>query len=61
MFIRRTTIKSRALGESYYSCRLVESVRAAAGVRQHTLLNLWHPDARGGRHPDHSGLLGVAA
>lgn len=40
MFIRRTTIKSRERGEPYYTYRLVESVRAAAGVRQQTLLNL---------------------
>jgi len=40
MFIRRTTIKSRESGEPYYTYRLVESVRVAAGVRQHTLLNL---------------------
>jgi hypothetical protein len=40
MFIRRTTIKRRESGESYYTYRLVESVRVAAGVRQHTLLNL---------------------
>jgi len=40
MFIRRTTIKSRESGEPYYTYRLVESVRTAAGVRQHTVLNL---------------------
>jgi len=40
MYIRRTTIKSRESGEPYYTYRLVESVRTAAGVRQHTLLNL---------------------
>jgi transposase len=40
MFIRRTTIKSRESGEPYYTYRLVESVRVAAGVRQHTVLNL---------------------
>jgi hypothetical protein len=40
MFIRRTTIKSRESGEAYYTYRLVESVRAGAGVRQHTVLNL---------------------
>jgi len=40
MFIRRTTIKSRELGEAYYTYRLVESVRVAARVRQHTVLNL---------------------
>ena len=40
MFIRRTTIKSRESGEPYYTYRLVESVRIAGGVRQHTVLNL---------------------
>jgi transposase len=40
MFIRRTTIKSRESGEPYYTYRLVASVRVAAGVRQHTVLNL---------------------
>ena len=40
MFIRRTTIKSRESGAPYYTYRLVESVRTAAGVRQHTVLNL---------------------
>jgi transposase len=40
MFIRRTTIKSRESGEPYFTYRLVESVRTAAGVRQHTVLNL---------------------
>ena len=40
MFIRRTTIKSRASGEPYYTYRLVESVRSGAEVHQHTVLNL---------------------
>jgi transposase len=40
MFIRRATIKSRETGEPYYTYRLVESVRTAKGVRQHTVLNL---------------------
>ena len=40
MFIRRTTIKSRESGERYYTYRLVESVRTANSVRQHTVLNL---------------------
>ena len=40
MFILRTTIKSRASGEPYYTYRLVESVRTGAGVHQHTVLNL---------------------
>jgi transposase len=40
MYIRRTTIKSRATGEPYYSHRLVESVRTEHGVRQRTLANL---------------------
>ena len=45
MFIRRTTIKSRAHGEPYVTHRLVESIRTEQGVRQRTLLNL-------GRHFD---------
>ena len=45
MYIRRTSIKSRATGEPYYSHRLVESVRTEHGVRQRTLVNL-------GRHFD---------
>jgi len=45
MYIRRTTVKSRDSGEPYYTYRLVESQRTAAGVRQRTLLNL-------GRHFD---------
>ena len=40
MFIRRTTIKSRAHGEPYVTHRLVESIRTEQGVRQRTLLNL---------------------
>ena len=40
MYIRRTTVKSRNSGEPYYTYRLVESQRTAAGVRQRTLLNL---------------------
>lgn len=40
MYIRRTTVKSRRPGESYYTYRLVESVRTPSGVRQRTLLNL---------------------
>ncbi len=40
MYIRRTTIKSRASGEPYYSHRLVESARTENTVRQRTLLNL---------------------
>ena len=40
MFIRRTTIKSRESGAPYYTYRLVESIRVAGGVRQHTVLNL---------------------
>ena len=40
MYIRRTSIKSRASGEPYYSYRLVESVRSDNAVRQRTLLNL---------------------
>ena len=45
MFIRRTTIKSRASGEPYFTHRLVESIRIEHGVRQRTVLNL-------GRHFD---------
>ena len=45
MYIRRTSIKSRACGEPDYSHRLVESVRTEHGVRQRTLVNL-------GRHFD---------
>lgn len=40
MFIRRTTIKSRANGVPYFTHRLVESIRTEHGVRQRTLLNL---------------------
>ena len=40
MFIRRTTIKSRASGEPYFTHRLVESIRTESGVRQRTVLNL---------------------
>ena len=40
MFIRRTTIKSRSNGESYFTYRLVESERIQDKVRQRTLINL---------------------
>ena len=40
MYIRRTTINRHKDGKSYYTYRLVESVRTSKGVRQHTLLNL---------------------
>jgi len=40
MYIRRTSIKSRASGEPYYTYRLVQSVRTEHGVRQRTVLNL---------------------
>jgi len=40
MYIRRTTIKSRRSGDSYYTYRLVESIRSGNQVRQRTLLNL---------------------
>jgi hypothetical protein len=40
MYIRRTTIKSRASGEPYTSHRLVESIRTDNGVRQRTIINL---------------------
>lgn len=45
MYIRRTTIKSRRGGETYFTYRLVESIRTAEAVRQRTLINL-------GRHFD---------
>lgn len=40
MYIRKTKIKSGPLGESYYTYRLVESVRTGNTVRQRTILNL---------------------
>lgn len=40
MYIRRTNIKSREIGEPYYTYRLVESVRTSTSVHQVTLLNL---------------------
>ena len=40
MYIRRTTIKSRASGEPYFTFRLVESIRVEDKVRQRTVLNL---------------------
>ena len=40
MYIRRTTIKSHQTGGTYFTHRLVESVRTDQGVRQRTLLNL---------------------
>ena len=40
MYIRRTTIKSRASGEPYFTYRLVESIRSQNSVRQRTVLNL---------------------
>jgi transposase len=40
MYIRQTTIKSRASGEPYTSHRLVESIRTDQGVRQRTIINL---------------------
>ena len=45
MYIRRTTTRSNSDGQSYFSYRLVESVRVADKVKQRTLLNL-------GRHFD---------
>ncbi len=45
MFIRCTTIKRKAAGESYKTHRLVETQRVGDKVKQHTLLNL-------GRHFD---------
>lgn len=40
MFIRKTPIKSKTNGTSYFTYRLVESRRTEQGVRQTTLLNL---------------------
>ena len=40
MFIRRTQTRSRKTGCSYYTHRLVESVRVGSTVKQSTLLNL---------------------
>jgi transposase len=40
MFIRKSPIKSKKTGGSYYSYRLVESVRVEGKVKQKTLLNL---------------------
>jgi len=40
MFIRKSPIKSKKAGGSYYSFRLVESVRIDGKVKQQTLLNL---------------------
>ena len=40
MFIRKSPIKSKKSGGSYFSYRLVESVRIDGKVKQKTLLNL---------------------
>jgi len=40
MFIRRTQTRSTQAGETYFTHRLVRSVRTGASVRQQTLLNL---------------------
>ncbi|MFT5085205.1 MAG: hypothetical protein ACI9Y1_003263, partial [Lentisphaeria bacterium] len=40
MFIRKSPIKSKKSGGSYFSYRLVESVRVDGKVKQKTLLNL---------------------
>ena len=40
MYIRQTKIKSGKLGESYYTYRIVESIREGKKVKQVTLLNL---------------------
>jgi len=45
MYIRRTNTRSRKSGDSYFTYRLVESVRVDKAVKQRTLLNL-------GRHFD---------
>jgi hypothetical protein len=50
-FIRRTAVRSRATGEPYYTCPLVESVRTGGITRQATVLNLggrFEVRARGG-------------
>lgn len=45
MFIRRTSVKNRTAGGSYYTYRLVENKRIDGKVKQYTLINL-------GRHFD---------
>lgn len=40
MFIRQTKTRSKGVGESYYTYRIVESRRVGKKVSQHTLLNL---------------------
>ena len=40
MYIRRTNTRSRKSGDSYFTYRLVESVRVGKAVKQRTLLNL---------------------
>ncbi|BBO79857.1 transposase [Desulfosarcina ovata subsp. sediminis] len=40
MYIRRTTIKSKKDGETYFTHRLVESVRVGNKVKQRTIINL---------------------
>lgn len=40
MFIRRTATRNKSLGDSYYTYRLVRSMRVDGKVRQVTLLNL---------------------
>ncbi|WP_428355383.1 IS1634 family transposase [Methyloprofundus sp.] len=40
MYIRCTTLRTKATGETYKTFRLVESVRLDGKVKQHTLLNL---------------------
>jgi hypothetical protein len=40
MYIRKSQVKSGSQGEVYYTHRIVESVRTAAGVKQRTLINL---------------------
>ena len=54
MFIRRATIKSRRIGEPYYTYRLVESYRGAKGVRQHMI---WMPDASDTLHTECSRIF----
>jgi hypothetical protein len=40
MFIRRTQTRNRVSGETYFTHRLVETLRVGKAVKQRTLLNL---------------------
>ncbi|ABK42582.1 transposase, IS4 family [Magnetococcus marinus MC-1] len=50
MYIRRTQTRNTATGESYYTHRLVQSLRVGTKVRQVTLLNLGRHFAIGQNH-----------